>query len=160
MPGIPYYFIYYGDEIGMKYLYDLPNKEGATDRAGTHTPMQWIGDETAGFSTCSPNNLYLPVDTEKRKISVGTEESDKNSMLNFVRRLIKLQHSYKALNNEGEWELVSDIDQPYPIVLQAQLWPGVLHRGTQPVGQEGEDQHKTTACGQTATSIHKRKSQI
>lgn len=114
MPGIP--FIYYGDEIGMKYLYNLPNKEGATDRAGTRTPMQWDSGETAGFSTCSPDRLYLPIDTENGKIAVTAEESDKNSMLNYVRRLIKLRHSSKALNNEGEWELLSDIKQPYPMV--------------------------------------------
>lgn len=114
MPGVP--FIYYGDEIGMKYLHNLPNKEGATDRAGTRTPMQWDSGETAGFSTCSPDRLYLPVDTENGKITVTAEESDKNSMLNYVRRLIRLRHSSKALNNEGEWELLSDIKQPYPMV--------------------------------------------
>lgn len=36
MPGVP--FIYYGDEIAMKYQMDLPSKEGSNDRAGTRTP--------------------------------------------------------------------------------------------------------------------------
>jgi len=40
MPGIP--FIYYGNEIGMRQLYDLPHVEGAyKPRAGARTPMQW-----------------------------------------------------------------------------------------------------------------------
>ena len=33
MPGVP--FIYYGDEIGMKYQMNLPNKEGSNERSGT-----------------------------------------------------------------------------------------------------------------------------
>ena len=41
MPGIP--FIYYGDEIGMKFLYTAPDKEGGTIgtllRCGSRTPM-------------------------------------------------------------------------------------------------------------------------
>ena len=40
MPGAP--FVYYGDEIGMKYQMSLPSKEGSdSKRAGTRTPMQW-----------------------------------------------------------------------------------------------------------------------
>ena len=31
MPGVP--FIYYGDEIAMKYQMDLPSKEGSNDLA-------------------------------------------------------------------------------------------------------------------------------
>ena len=38
MPGVP--FLYYGDEIGMRYL-DLPTKEGGYYRTGARTPMQW-----------------------------------------------------------------------------------------------------------------------
>jgi alpha-glucosidase len=38
--------IYYGDEIGMRYIPGLPNHEGSTlnptyNRAGSRTPMQW-----------------------------------------------------------------------------------------------------------------------
>ena len=55
MPGVP--FIYYGDEIGMKYEINLPSKEGSNERAGTRTPMQWAPGATAGFSTCTPDKL-------------------------------------------------------------------------------------------------------
>ena len=106
MPGVP--FIYYGDEIAMKYQMDLPSKEGSNDRAGTRTPMQWKNDQTAGFSTCTPDNLYFPVDTE----------NGPNSMLNFVRRLTALRHSSKALGNDGDWQLLSDVSQPYPMIYQ------------------------------------------
>lgn len=114
MPGVP--FIYYGDEIGMKYLPGLQPKEGIRERSGTRTPMQWSAGETAGFSTCSPEKLYFPVDTEKGTITVAAEEKDPNSMLNFVRGLIKLRHSSQALNNDGDWQLVSSPSKPYPMV--------------------------------------------
>lgn len=38
MPGVP--FLYYGDEIGMRYR-ALPGKEGGYVRTGSRTPMQW-----------------------------------------------------------------------------------------------------------------------
>lgn len=38
LPGAP--FVYYGDEIGMRYL-PLPTKEGGYFRTGSRTPMQW-----------------------------------------------------------------------------------------------------------------------
>ena len=38
MPGVP--FLYYGDEIGMRYR-NLPTKEGGYVRTGTRTPMPW-----------------------------------------------------------------------------------------------------------------------
>ena len=48
--------LYYGDEIGMRYLPDMPDVEGAIcnpayNRAGCRTPMQWDDGPNAGFST-------------------------------------------------------------------------------------------------------------
>jgi maltose alpha-D-glucosyltransferase/alpha-amylase len=116
MPGVP--FIYYGDEIAMKYQMDLPSKEGSNDRAGTRTPMQWKNDATAGFSTCTPQDLYLPVYTENGLLTVEAQDNDKNSMLNFVRQLTALRHSSKALGNDGDWQLLSNVCQPYPMIYQ------------------------------------------
>ena len=47
--------IYYGDEIGMRYLPGLPDTEGSVmrsgyNRAGSRTPMQWDACPNAGFS--------------------------------------------------------------------------------------------------------------
>ena len=62
MPGIP--FIYYGNEIGMRQLYDLPHVEGAyKPRAGARTPMQWSAGKNLGFSTAESDKIYLPVDS-------------------------------------------------------------------------------------------------
>ena len=61
MPGIP--FIYYGDEIGMKQLYNLPFTEGSyMGRAGDRTPMQWNNTINKGFSVADPEKLYRAVD--------------------------------------------------------------------------------------------------
>lgn len=105
----------------MKYQPDAPSKEGSNDRAGTRTPMQWAPGATAGFSTCEPKDLYLPIDTDNGKLTVATQEKDPNSMLNYVRALIKLRKSSPALGNNGGWELLSSVDHPYPMVYRRTL---------------------------------------
>jgi len=96
MPGIP--FIYYGNEIGMRQLYNLPHVEGAyRPRAGNRTPMQWTGEKNKGFSTCDPNQLYLPVDVSATAPDVASQEADPNSLLNKTRKLINLKKNEAAL---------------------------------------------------------------
>jgi len=114
MPGVP--FIYYGDEIGMKFIPKLYNKEGSYERSGSRTPMQWSNGKTAGFSTCTPEKLYLPVNTENGRITVETEEAEPSSMLHFVRKLLRLRKESDALGNDGGWKLLSSVSQPYPLV--------------------------------------------
>ncbi|MFA6592682.1 MAG: alpha-amylase family glycosyl hydrolase [Bacteroidales bacterium] len=114
MPGVP--FIYYGDEIGMRFLTDTPNVEGSRDRSGTRTPMQWADDASAGFSTCDPSMLYLPVFTKNGTLTVESQENDPNSLLNYVRGVLALRKSSAALGNNGDLSVVSDMDSPYPLV--------------------------------------------
>lgn len=114
MPGVP--FIHYGDEIGMRFQTNLPNKEGSSFRGGSRTPMQWDGTSTAGFSKCTPDKLYFPVFTDNGKITVEAEQKDKNSLLNHVKKLIYLRHNYTQLGNDGDLQFVSDINKPYPMV--------------------------------------------
>ena len=54
LPGSP--VLYYGDEIGMG------DNIWLGDRDGVRSPMQWTPDRNAGFSTCDPGRLYLPID--------------------------------------------------------------------------------------------------
>ena len=74
MPGVP--FIYYGDEIGMKFLPEVPNKEGGTlgkvQRCGSRTPMQWSKEKNAGFSTAPADELYLPIDPSESRPDVAS----------------------------------------------------------------------------------------
>ena len=116
MPGVP--FIYYGDEIGMKYQMNLPNKEGSNERAGTRTPMQWTKGLNAGFSTSDPKDLYFPVDTENGKLTVEAQQNVKGSLLEYTRQLTALRHSTKALDNDGDWKLLNSVDHSYPMVYE------------------------------------------
>lgn len=143
---MPMPILYYGDEIGMRSLADLPNVEGANhngkERSGARTPMQWTSGETAGFSTCSPDKLYLPVCTEwspatsypqyldwkknfgagkvkpiaKGEITVESQDKDPESILNWTRELIALRKSSEALWADSKFIPVFNESQPYPMV--------------------------------------------
>ena len=94
--------LYYGDEIGMRYLPDMPDVEGAVcnpayNRAGCRTPMQWDDGPNAGFSSADPSRLYLPVDPDPARPTVAAQQSDPDSTLNLVRRLVALRRSTPAL---------------------------------------------------------------
>lgn len=61
-PGAP--FIYYGNELGMRYLEGIRSVEGGYHRTGARSPMQWDGSLNAGFSRAKPEDLYIPIDPE------------------------------------------------------------------------------------------------
>ncbi len=92
LPGTP--VIYYGDEIGMGDNHYLG------DRDGVRTPMQWHPGRNAGFSHANPQKLYLPliIDPEYRYENINVEDQLKNtnSLLWWMRRLIKMRKRYKA----------------------------------------------------------------
>lgn len=143
---MPMPILYYGDEIGMRSLVDLPNVEGANhngkERSGARTPMQWTSGETAGFSTCSPDKLYLPVCTEwspatsypqyldwkknfeagkvkpiaKGEITVESQDKNPESILNWTRELIALRKSSEALWADSKFIPIFNESQPYPMV--------------------------------------------
>lgn len=54
MPGVP--FIYYDDEIGMRYIEGITSVEGGFYRTGARSPMQWDDSENCGFSTAADSN--------------------------------------------------------------------------------------------------------
>jgi glycosidase len=98
-PGVP--FIYYGDEIGMRYIPGLASKEGGYARTGSRTPMQWGDGPNADFSTGEKDKLYLPLDPRKNRPTVKKQASDPRSLLNHVRKLIALRKSSPALQALG-----------------------------------------------------------
>jgi maltose alpha-D-glucosyltransferase/alpha-amylase len=104
MPGVP--FIYYGDEIGMRFVEGLPSKEGGYERTGSRTPMQWDDTANAGFSTAPAKALYLPVDGQPGRPQVADQESDPASLLNTVRKLVELRKAHRALCASGAFEPV------------------------------------------------------
>ena len=114
LPGIP--FIYYGDEIGMKYIANSPDIEGSRTRSGTRTPMQWDDSKNAGFSVAETKNIYIPQDPDPNRPTVAKQDKDPNSQLNYVRKLLTLRASSVALGNDGGWKLISDVNKPYPMI--------------------------------------------
>ncbi|HET8631965.1 MAG TPA: maltose alpha-D-glucosyltransferase [Thermomicrobiales bacterium] len=90
LPGTP--VIYYGDEIGMGDNIYLG------DRDGVRTPMQWTGDRNAGFSRADPQRLYLPPIRDPvygyEAINVEAQERTPSSMLNWLKRAIRIRRGY------------------------------------------------------------------
>ncbi|MGV9196180.1 alpha-amylase family glycosyl hydrolase [Arcanobacterium canis] len=91
MPGAP--FIYYGDEIGMRY-HTLPTKEGGYSRTGSRTPMQWDSSAQYGFTTS--NEPYLPVDPSPDAPTVASEMARPDSLWNQISALLHLRHQSPA----------------------------------------------------------------
>ncbi|QIK66524.1 hypothetical protein G7072_09320 [Nocardioides sp. HDW12B] len=94
--------LYYGDEIGMRYLPDMPDVEGAVcnptyNRAGCRTPMQWDDGPHAGFSTAETDRLYLPVDPDPGRPTVAGQDGQPGSVLTLVRELAALRRAVPAL---------------------------------------------------------------
>ena len=116
LPGVP--FLYYGDEIGMRYL-DIPTKEGGYTRTGTRTPMQWKMGKNLGFSTSDEKDLYLPVDSAADAPTVEASEADPDALLHVVRRVFTLRQESTNF----------DADSPFSVLVQAKDKPFVYTRG-------------------------------
>ncbi|WP_204018048.1 maltose alpha-D-glucosyltransferase [Sphaerimonospora thailandensis] len=87
LPGSP--VLYYGDEIGMG------DNIWLGDRDGVRTPMQWTPDRNAGFSTCDPGRIYLPVIMDPiygyQAINVEAQQKHGGSLLHFTKRMIEIR---------------------------------------------------------------------
>lgn len=119
MPGAP--FIYYGDEIGMKYIENLDSVEGGYDRTGSRSPMQWDNTTNAGFSCASPDKLYIPIDKSEARPTVKQQISDDNSLYNEIRKLINIRQSNKSLQSKGEIEFIFAEKNKYPLAYTREL---------------------------------------
>lgn len=88
--------IYYGDEIGMGDNIYL------SDRDAVRTPMQWNADKNAGFSSASPQQLYLPVifgsEYHYGAVNVQAQQANRSLLLEWMRRIIALRKRHRALS--------------------------------------------------------------
>jgi len=100
LPGVP--FIYYGDEIGMRYL-DLKSKEGGYQRTGSRTPMQWNHEKNMGFSDADKEKIYLPQDSSEDAPTVSDMEGNKDSLLETIRSVLSLRHKEKDLQADASF---------------------------------------------------------
>jgi len=99
-------FIYYGDEIGMRYIDGL-SKDGGYDRTGSRTPMQWDTTKNKGFSRA--DQIYLPVHDDD-KYTVERQEKLDGSILNYAKELINIRKTHSALWADSEIEFLSDYE--------------------------------------------------
>ena len=92
LPGSP--VLYYGDEIGMG------DNIWLGDRDGVRTPMQWTPDRNAGFSSCDPGRLYLPVNMDSiygfQVTNVESQTRNSSSLLHWMRRMIRVRKANPA----------------------------------------------------------------
>ncbi len=90
LPGSP--VLYYGDEIGMG------DNIWLGDRDGVRTPMQWTPDRNAGFSTCDPARLNLPVVMDPvygyQTVNVEAQTRNSASLLHWTRRMIGVRKEH------------------------------------------------------------------
>ena len=109
LPGSP--VLYYGDEIGMG------DNIWLGDRDGVRTPMQWTPDRNAGFSTCNPGQLYLPIIMDPvygyQVTNVEAQLANTTSLLHWTRRLVAVRKQNPAFGL-GTWE---DLGGSNPSVL-------------------------------------------
>jgi len=81
-PGVP--FLYYGEEVGLQ-------GEGL---GNTRRPMQWSGDQSAGFTTGTP---WQPLGFDWEYFNVARQNDDPSSMLSHYRSLIQARNQHVAL---------------------------------------------------------------
>lgn len=114
MPGVP--FIYYGDEIGMRYVENLKSVEGGYNRTGSRSPMQWDSSGNAGFTDISVKKLYIPLDPDPDRPNVESQLQDESSLLNEIKTLIRIRQSHKALMNRGDIRFVCNGAKGNPLI--------------------------------------------
>ncbi|MGZ3145135.1 maltose alpha-D-glucosyltransferase [Lentzea chajnantorensis] len=101
LPGSP--VLYYGDEIGMG------DNIWLADRDAVRTPMQWTPDRNAGFSSCDPGRIYLPVIMDPvygyQGLNVEAQARSQSSLLNWTRHLIAVRKQHRAFGHGDFTEL-------------------------------------------------------
>jgi maltose alpha-D-glucosyltransferase/alpha-amylase len=92
LPGSP--VLYYGDEIGMG------DNIWLGDRDAVRSPMQWTPDRNAGFSTCDPGRLYLPLIMDPlygyQAVNVEAQLNSTTSLLHWTRHMIEVRKRHPA----------------------------------------------------------------
>jgi len=118
-PALP--SIYYGDEIGMRYVPGLAPLEGSSlgptyERAGSRTPMQW--GELPGTAAPAVESRYLPQDPDPLRPTVADQLDDPASLLRFVRAAIALRRADERLSARA------------PVTVRSTGYPFVFTRGS------------------------------
>lgn len=113
MPGAP--FIYYGDEIGMRYVENLTSVEGGYGRTGSRSPMQWDNSTNSGFSSAPAEELYIKQDEAPDRPTAISSMADEKSLWHEIQRLIAIRQSHEALLSKSGIEFVYAERNEYPL---------------------------------------------
>lgn len=113
MPGAP--FVYYGDEIAMRYL-DLDSVEGGYNRTGSRSPMQWDHEKNYGFSAAEADQLYTAQDPAADAPTVADGMADSASLWHTVQTLCEVRKAHPALQADGGMEFIYCEADAYPLV--------------------------------------------
>ena len=101
LPGTP--VLWYGEEIGMGDNLELE------ERNAVRTPLQWSDGPNGGFSTADPRDLVraMPADGPytPAKVNIRSQNTDPESLLSFIRELIRLRRSVPEVG-WGEWQVL------------------------------------------------------
>lgn len=119
MRGTP--FVFQGDEIGMVNTHltsinesrdieaingwkeaqkrgiseqDFVKAANYAGRDNARTPMQWMNQATGGFTAGIP---WMPVNRSVEKINVEVQQNQRDSILNYFRKMVSLRKSHLAL---------------------------------------------------------------
>ena len=153
MPGAP--FLYYGDEIGMRWVEGLTSKEGSRSlRAGSRTPMQWDDDVNDGFSDARPDRLYLPLDPDPDRPRVRAQMETEGSLWREVRRLIRLRLNNEPLQSGARVEFLFAEKNAYPLVYRRTGETGSVLVVLNPLGQDVECTCSLPELGEVLYSNH------
>lgn len=110
--------IYQGEELGLPEA-EVPHDQlqdpfgiefwpEFKGRDGCRTPMPWINEAMAGFT--SGGHTWLPVEPMHRRLAVGEQQGNPASMLNFSRALLAWRRQHPALK-DGQFEWLDSDDQ-------------------------------------------------
>ena len=130
MPGVP--FIYYGDEIAMRYRTDLVSKEGGFARTGSRTPMQWSREKNMGFSDADEDMLYLPLDHSEGAPTVEDQQGNPDSVFENLKALIALRKANPELSNDSEFEVVYAQSHAFPFVYRRGSFTAFVNPSDEP----------------------------
>lgn len=113
LPGAP--FVYYGDEIGMRYLDGIPSIEGGYHRTGSRSPMQWDDSLNAGFSAGKAEELYIGIDPDPDRPTVKKAIATPGSLYHEVKKLLAIRQANTILQSEAPVEFLYCADHAYPL---------------------------------------------
>jgi trehalose synthase len=116
LPGTPVVFM--GDEIGMGEQLKIP------DRYAVRVPMHWARGRNGGFSSAAARDLVRPTaggPFGPAKVNVTDQRRDPDSLLNFIRRLIRARREAPEIG----WGRSTLIDTADPAIFAHRIdWAG------------------------------------